>query len=99
MISLIQTSPQSLSVHASASTKSTMSGRPQWQWLHCMPTHAVEHYLTYLAMFLGPLITGAHLSVVWLWYTVRLWSITIAHSGYHLPFLQSTEAHDYHHLK
>lgn len=32
-------------------------------------------------------------------FLLAIFSTTISHSGYHLPFLPSPEAHDFHHLK
>ena len=62
--------------------------------------HPLEHYFANLApLALGPILIGAHLSTAWLWYIVSLLSTTVAHSGYHFPFLPSSEAHDYHHKK
>lgn len=46
---------------------------------------------------LGPIIMRTHLLVTWVWMGVMFFSTTLAHSGYHLPFLTSPEAHDYHH--
>ena len=62
--------------------------------------HPVEHFVSNLTpVFLGPFITGAHLATFWLWIAMALVNTTISHSGYHLPFLPSAEAHDFHHLK
>jgi methylsterol monooxygenase len=62
--------------------------------------HPLEHALVNtLPMFLGPLICGSHVSTLWLWAAIGIFSTTISHSGYHLPFLPSPEAHDFHHLK
>lgn len=39
------------------------------------------------------------LLAAWLWFFLAI-SVTInSHSGYHLPFMPSPEAHDFHHLK
>ena len=40
-----------------------------------------------------------HVSVAMLWATMAIVGSMTSHSGYHLPFLRSPEAHDYHHLK
>ena len=50
-----------------------------------------------LSSFLGPLLLRSHLLSTWVWMTAVLLSTTIAHSGYHVPFLSSPEAHDFHH--
>lgn len=62
--------------------------------------HPVEHVLANLCpVMAGPLIMGSHLSTAWLWYALATVITTINHSGYHLPFLPSPEAHDFHHSK
>ena len=63
-------------------------------------SHPLEHVLSNLfPIWLGPMLMGSHIAVVWLWYTVAILSTTVSHSGYHFPFLPSPEAHDYHHQK
>jgi len=62
--------------------------------------HPLEHLLSNLLPgLLGPLLMGSHLSSALLWFQLAQLSTLNAHSGYHLPFLPSNEAHDYHHLK
>ncbi|XP_044748654.1 fatty acid hydroxylase domain-containing protein 2 isoform X2 [Coccinella septempunctata] len=62
--------------------------------------HPVEHiFSNLLPPFLGVLIMGSHVATAWLWFTLALLSTLNAHSGYHLPFFPSPEAHDFHHLK
>ena len=62
--------------------------------------HPLEHLIVNLAPAgLGPIVMGSHLSVAWLWYIIVILSTTVSHCGYHLPFLPSPEAHDFHHLK
>jgi len=62
--------------------------------------HPVEHVLSnYLPPFLGVLVMGSHVATAWLWFSMALLSTINAHSGYHLPFFPSPEAHDFHHLK
>ena len=41
---------------------------------------------------------GSHIFVAWIWFAFALVNTSISHSGYHMPFLPSPEAHDYHHL-
>jgi len=48
---------------------------------------------------IGPLIMSSHLSVIWVWQTVATVTSINTHSGYHLPFMPSPEAHDFHHLR
>jgi sterol desaturase/sphingolipid hydroxylase (fatty acid hydroxylase superfamily) len=47
----------------------------------------------------GPIICGSHIGTAMLWYIIATFSTTVAHCGYHMPFLPSPEAHDFHHLK
>ena len=62
--------------------------------------HPVEHFLCNLTPpALGPLLMGSHISTVWLWFCLVSANTLNSHSGYHLPFLSSSEAHDFHHLK
>merc|ERR1712108_54344 len=62
--------------------------------------HPVEHVVSnLLPVALGPLIVGSHPATMWLWFSIALLSTLNSHSGYHLPFLPSPEAHDFHHLK
>jgi len=65
--------------------------------LYC---HPAEHLLANLIPpAMGPLLLGSHIATSWLWFSLALFSSLNAHSGYHLPFFPSPEAHDYHHLK
>lgn len=62
--------------------------------------HPLEHVVVNLMpVVLGPIVMGSHVSVAWLWFIVVILNTTVAHCGYHLPFLPSSEAHDFHHLK
>ncbi|ROT78406.1 fatty acid hydroxylase domain-containing protein 2 isoform X3 [Penaeus vannamei] len=62
--------------------------------------HPLEHICSNLSpVFLGPLVLGSHVATVWLWVSLTILSTLNAHSGYHLPFFPSPEAHDFHHLK
>ncbi|XP_060531114.1 fatty acid hydroxylase domain-containing protein 2-like [Cylas formicarius] len=63
-------------------------------------SHPVEHIFSNLVPpFLGVFIMGSHVATAWLWFTLAILSTLNAHSGYHLPFFPSPEAHDFHHLK
>lgn len=46
---------------------------------------------------MGPFIMRSHIFVTWLWFALVIFSTTLAHGGYHVPFLFSPESHDYHH--
>ncbi|XP_077984393.1 fatty acid hydroxylase domain-containing protein 2-like [Glandiceps talaboti] len=62
--------------------------------------HPVEHVMSnILPPLVGPLLTGSHIATIWLWFIIALFSSIIAHCGYHVPFLPSPEAHDFHHRK
>jgi len=62
--------------------------------------HPLEHVLSNLfPVVFGPILMGSHLATTWLFFAIALFSTTVAHSGYHFPFLPSPEAHDFHHLK
>ena len=63
-------------------------------------SHPLEHFFVNIGpLVLGPVVTGCHLSTAWLWYSLYIISSTISHGGFHLPFLPSPEAHDFHHSK
>ena len=64
---------------------------------YCSPT---EHLLSNLIPALtGPLLCASHLSVIWVWQAIATLTSVNTHSGYHLPFMPSPEAHDFHHLR
>lgn len=62
--------------------------------------HPIEHiFSNLLPPFLGVLVMGSHIATSWLWFSLAILSTLNAHSGYHLPFFPSPEAHDFHHMK
>lgn len=63
--------------------------------VYCGPLEMVVSNLFPAA--LGPLLMRSHLFTSWVWFGLVLFSTTLAHGGYHVPFLFSPEAHDYHH--
>ncbi|XP_063673827.1 fatty acid hydroxylase domain-containing protein 2-like [Bolinopsis microptera] len=63
--------------------------------IYCTPLEMVVSNLFPIA--LGPFLMQSHLFVTWIWFGLVLFSTTLAHGGYHVPFLFSPEAHDYHH--
>ncbi|KZC03814.1 Uncharacterized protein C5orf4 like protein [Dufourea novaeangliae] len=65
--------------------------------LYCHPLEHIGSNL--LPPFLGVFIVGSHVATAWLWFSLAILSTLNAHSGYHLPFFPSPEAHDFHHLK
>ncbi|XP_063784435.1 fatty acid hydroxylase domain-containing protein 2 [Pseudophryne corroboree] len=62
--------------------------------------HPLEHiFSNMLPSMVGPMLMGSHVATVMLWFSLALFITTISHCGYHLPFLPSSEFHDFHHLK
>ena len=60
--------------------------------------HPIEHIMTNIfPVLLGPLIMKSHIAVIWLWSSIAIFNAILTHSGYHLPWMLSPEAHDYHH--
>ncbi|XP_052870423.1 fatty acid hydroxylase domain-containing protein 2-like [Anopheles cruzii] len=67
--------------------------------LSAMYAHPFELVLSdLLPVYLGPAIMKCHLFTMVIWMTFVMWDTLGDHSGYHLPFLGSSESHDYHHL-
>lgn len=65
--------------------------------LYC---HPIEHVVSNLI----PIISGfplmrCHVVSALLWLNLVMITTVNDHSGYHIPFLHSSELHDYHHLK
>lgn len=52
-----------------------------------------------LSIFIGPLIMGSHISVVWIFFAIHQIQTSINHSNYHFPGLASPQMHDYHHAR
>jgi len=52
-----------------------------------------------LPVLTGPLIAGSHVGIIWVWQSVAMMTAISTHSGYHIPFQPSPEAHDFHHLR
>jgi len=69
--------------------------------------HPVEYVLTGSVALLGPLLVGAHVVVLWIWFAVRQWEAAEGHCGYDFPwsptrlFAGSDGArhHDWHHAR
>lgn len=65
--------------------------------LHSSP---IDHILAnIIPVALGPVIAKSHISTAWIWYIVAQIFALNNHSGYHLPLLHVSEAHDWHHAK
>ncbi|CAO1394518.1 unnamed protein product [Diamesa tonsa] len=62
--------------------------------------HPVEHLMSNMfPALIGPFIVNAHVSTTWIWIGITTVTTLVDHSGFHIPFLHSSEAHDWHHLK
>jgi len=62
--------------------------------------HPVEHIMSNLfPVALGVMLLKCHVTTSWMWYTYAIVYTITTHSGYHLPWMISSEYHDYHHLK
>ena len=62
--------------------------------------HPVEHIMSNLfPVALGVMLLKCHVITSWMWYTYAIVYTITTHSGYHLPWMISSEYHDYHHLK
>ena len=62
--------------------------------------HPVEHIVSNLfPVAVGPMLLKCHVVTAWIWYIYAVGYTVTTHSGYHLPWMMSTEYHDYHHLK
>jgi sterol desaturase/sphingolipid hydroxylase (fatty acid hydroxylase superfamily) len=60
----------------------------------------IEHiFSNVIPVVIGFRFMGAHMSTALLYLTIVVVTTLNDHSGYHLPFLHSSELHDYHHLK
>jgi len=62
--------------------------------------HPLEYLLSnLLPVVIGPCIAQSHVLFAWFWYSLIIFFTTVNHSGYHFPFLPSSEFHDFHHAK
>jgi fatty acid hydroxylase domain-containing protein 2 len=65
--------------------------------IYCNP---IEHVLSNVVpVVAGFVILESHLATALLWLNIVIITTVNDHSGHHLPFLHSSELHDYHHLK
>merc|ERR1719427_1706573 len=63
-------------------------------------SHIVEHVIgNIFSIFVGPLLMGSHISVVWIFFAIHQIQTSINHSNYHFPGLVSPQMHDYHHAR
>ena len=65
--------------------------------LHVHPVEQV--ILNVLPLSSGLIMLRCHIATAWIYVLSSVIHSTIAHSGYHLPFLNSSEFHDFHHVK
>jgi plant 4alpha-monomethylsterol monooxygenase len=69
--------------------------------------HPVEYVLTGTIALVGPLLVGAHVAVLWIWFAWRQWEAAEGHSGYDFPWSPShwfpgsdgARHHDWHHAR
>ncbi|XP_065353225.1 fatty acid hydroxylase domain-containing protein 2-like [Cloeon dipterum] len=62
--------------------------------------HPLEHVLSNMVpVIIGPSLLSSHPVSAWFWFAYAIFHTINTHSGYHLPFIQSPEFHDYHHFK
>lgn len=62
--------------------------------------HPIEHAFGNLVPVLtGLVVCGSHIVTAWIWLTFVTLLTLNDHSDYHLPFLFSSEMHDFHHFK
>lgn len=69
--------------------------------------HPLEYMLTGTIAFIGPLLMGCHVAVLWLWIGFRQWEASEGHCGYDLPwspthllpFSDGALHHDFHHAR
>jgi methylsterol monooxygenase len=68
--------------------------------LTCVYCHPVEHIVcNLLPGVIGPLVCGSHICTMYLWFVIMVEQTVQGHCGYHFPFSQSPQSHDYHHAK
>ncbi|XP_055612910.1 fatty acid hydroxylase domain-containing protein 2-like [Uranotaenia lowii] len=62
--------------------------------------HPIEHvFSNLLPMFVAVVLTRCHVVTLWVWVTIALIGTLHDHSGYHLPWLGPSQAHDFHHQR
>jgi 4-alpha-methyl-delta7-sterol-4alpha-methyl oxidase len=69
--------------------------------------HPVEYILTGTLSLAGPLLLGAHVVALWVWFAFRQWEAAEGHCGYELPwtpthllpFNDGAIHHDVHHAR
>ena len=66
--------------------------------LFTLYTHPIEYiFANFPTVAFGPLLLGSHFSVWIIWTLITTLDFCNGHSGWHLPYSQSAEFHDYHH--
>ncbi|MGH7896157.1 MAG: sterol desaturase family protein [Candidatus Binatia bacterium] len=69
--------------------------------------HPLEYVLTGTLALAGPLLVGAHVVVLWIWFAFRQWEAAEGHCGYAFPWTPThvfpgndgARHHDYHHAR
>lgn len=65
-----------------------------------MYSHPLENFFSNVVPVVGAFtLLRPHILTALLWITIAIVTTLNDHSGHHLPFLHSSEIHDYHHLK
>ena len=60
--------------------------------------HPLEHFFVNTSpLTLAPALMGCHILTAWFFWASGIMSTTLAHSGYHFPFLPSSQSHEFHH--
>jgi fatty acid hydroxylase domain-containing protein 2 len=68
--------------------------------LAAMYSNPIEHIISNLYPVIIPMaVLKMHVLTAWIWTSFSLLETMTTHSGYHLPFFLSPEAHDFHHFK
>lgn len=63
-------------------------------------SHPAEFFLSSLLPVSGGIaLQGCHIATIWTWLLILLITTLTDHSGLHLPFIHSSEFHDFHHLR
>ena len=62
--------------------------------------HPIEHLILIVIPFGSAFIMmRCHIATAWIYMLRSIINSALVHSGYHLPFMTSSEFHDFHHFK
>ena len=66
--------------------------------VEAMYNHPLEHVIMSLfPVFIGPIVTRAHLPTSIIWIMINLISALTDHANIHIPFMKSPRFHNFHH--